>query len=240
MKRIVLFILTGMIFMWGCDDSDTKIYYIAYADSYVKTKKIDNKEQYGVVFVSHVNPFAIKESYVVDSDDKRTNLEHYWASLDYQRYMPGNEKYSENLPDFGNYKFVIRLNSKDSVVMTDSLHKDHLGLLNITEGEYAAIDHKITLKWDAVPKADNYIVKVTKEENSEPLYYDEYVENTEHTFTIDSDKWYVYKKSKFYELESFNVEVMAIKYGRTENGAIDKFNVRALSTAIKTFTKASN
>ncbi len=236
MKKTLLYTLLVIYTLTGCSDDSIDVYYYVYADSYVKTKTINGVDKYAPVFVSNSN-YRIDSAYVTDSENKKTKLAHYWAYPNYQRYMPVEDDYTEQIPEETLYNFVVKLNRIDSVKLTDTLHSIALNGINIVDCIHSDnTDQTITIKWNKIDNVDSYIVKVVKEENSTPLYYSAPIElDTIHTFTINSEKWN--NPQIFNTLTSFNVEILGVKYGKKTNGAINTNDVQALSSAYKTLNK---
>lgn len=98
-------------------------------------------------------------------------------------YIPQASDYTSELPVKGDYTFEVVSPSGDMLTGKDPVGAEILAPISIKAATVAS--QKLTVKWDAVPSAEAYVVKLFSADKSEVLYISNFLNSTDIQYEID-------------------------------------------------------
>jgi len=198
----------------SCDDDDYDVIPNALGDAYIKTVKIGDEVKHGLVLYAYSN-LSMESAKVAtpDVDADSISLESYKNRTDIFRSYPTEDAdFSTDIPEAGNYSFVVNLENGKTLNRTDELKGDTLALADISES--SIIENDVNVKWSEVEGAYTYIIRLTNANDdvifeSKDIYIKE--NETSREITINSANF------------DFNIEdvkkikLISIKFESTNN-----------------------
>lgn len=230
-KNLILKSLTAIfissVLLTSCLGDPEPVVLDAAADVFIQKIVENDSELYGLGFVVYGNK-GLESVTVKNPDDKSWTLKKESSAEHIFYLFPGEEDYSETMPETGDYEFTVKSTQEDeaALVIKDKLETKTLDALVIDSVKIE--NSRLELYWQSVKDADEYVVRLY--DSSENLIYlsPELDKNAkDYKFGTSDQGWL--SSERFKDDETYRAEVRAVLYQDGANIYNKAYSVQFIS-----------
>ena len=142
----------------------------AYADVFVKKINTPNGVKYGLVF--YAGGEGLTDCKATAPNGTEFTLGDYWKGAGNLRLHPTMPQMQNTMPEAGDYVFTMTFDDGVTKDVTDALSNIEIPAMSGVAGTHASGTENVSVDWNAIADADNYMIKLTDEQKnqSKPIF----------------------------------------------------------------------
>lgn len=223
-KLLMMFLIVAG--MASCNDDETEP-FTAYGEVLTIKKLVNDTVNYARAYYVYGN-YPMSSATVTLPEGGTMDLTSYESNKQTYYEEPAAADYSKDAPEFGDFSFTV-VNEGIEHTLAETTE---MGTLEITEVTVTTGSGIITVKWDKVTDADNYVVRL-KDDEGAIAFVGTSLSNSAVTFQIAAGTGTF--AQQLVSGDTYTLELQAIQYESTATASDYWHNIEEISIASQDF-----